>query len=159
MAKPVIIFLLIAGLVATTVLSAGCMGFFQGYTEKTQKYTSADYSIDNYKFFIDKYNAIRAIGSQILNAENEMASFEKMHPNPEHWNYKTTEMYENLRFVRTGYIQQYNKFVSEYNSRMRDLTTNQVWMKPQNYPSELQPYTPGSVITLENSHELSLPNL
>lgn len=156
MAKQVVAVLALV-LIATTMLSAGCLGFFTGYTEKAQEYTSADYAITQYKFFIDKYNAVRQMGSQILNADESIASFEKMYPNPQSWDWKTREMYEDRVFVRTGYVQQYNKFVADYNARMRDLTTSQKWMKPQNFPSELQPYIPGSVITLENSQALSLP--
>lgn len=157
MAKQVILILTI--LIAVMACSAGCMGFFSGYTEKAQEYTSADYAITQYKFFIDKYNAIRQMGSQILNMDQEIASFEKMHPNSKEWDWKTTDAYENKLFVRRGYIQQYDKFVSDYNSRMRDLTTNQKWMKPQNFPDSLPYYLPDSVITLESSKELSLPNL
>lgn len=141
------------------VLSAGCLGFFSGYVKKGQEYTSADYSVNQYKFFIDKYNAIRQMGSMILNEESKMASFKEMYPKPESWDWKTREMYEEHEFRQNGYVQQYNKFVADYNSRMRDLTTSQMWMKPQNYPPELQPYVPGSVITLENSEALELPNL
>lgn len=156
MAKQIIVIL--SALIAILLISSGCLGFFSGYTEKAQEYTSADYSITQYKFFIDKYNAVRQMGSQILNADREISSFKEMHPNPEKWDWKTSELYENHVFVRNGYIQQYNKFVSDYNSRMRDLTTNQGWMKPQDFPAELQPYTPGSVIALENSKELLIPN-
>ncbi|HNP79686.1 MAG TPA: hypothetical protein PKI00_02460 [Candidatus Pacearchaeota archaeon] len=159
MAKQVIIALLMVTLIAAAMLSSGCLGFFSGYGKKAQEYTSADYSISQYKFFIDKYNAVRQMGSQILNADREISNFEKMYPNPSTWDWKTKEMYEDHLFVRNGYIQQYNKFVSDYNSRMRDLTTNQMWMKPQNFPSELQYYTPDSVITLQNSEELIIPNL
>lgn len=157
MVKQVIIVLAILTMVL--VSSAGCLGYFSGYSEKAQEYTSADYSIAQYKFFIDKYNAIRQMGSQILNVDQEIVSFEKMHPNPEKWDWKTTELYENKIFVRRSYIQQYDKFVSDYNSRMRDLTTNQKWMRPQNFPESLPYYLPDSVITLESSKELSLPNL
>lgn len=157
MAKQIIAVLTV--LTAIAILSSGCLGFFSGYTEKAQEYTSADYSISQYKFFIEKYNAVRQMGSQILNADREIFSYKEMYPKPENWDWKTKEGYEDIVFARNGYIQQYNKFVSDYNSRMRDLTTNQAWMKPQNFPSELQFYTPGSIITLENSKELSIPNL
>jgi len=157
MAKQVIV--AIAALTVFVILSSGCLGFFSGYTEKAQEYTSADYSITQYKFFINKYNAIRQMGSNILNANDDISSFEKLYGDPASWDWKTREMYEDRVFVRKGYEQQYNKFVSDYNARMRDLTTSQMWMKPQNFPSELQFYAPGSVITLENSKELSIPNL
>ena len=157
MAKQVVILLI--ALIVLAVSSAGCLGFFSGYTEKAQEYTSADYTINQYKFFIDKYNTIRQMGSQILNANQEIAVFEKMHPNPEKWDWKTTDAYENKIFIRRGYIQQYDKFVSDYNSRMRDLTTNQKWMRPQNFPESLPYYLPDSVITLGGSKELLLPNL
>jgi len=159
MAKQITITLLIIFLAGLAILSSGCLGFFSGYTEKAQEYTSAEYSVNQYKFFINKYNAVRQMGSQILNVDKEISTFKEMYPDPETWDWKTKDMYENHLFVRNGYIQQYNKFVSDYNSRMRDLTTSQSWMKPQNFPSELPFYTPGSVITIENSKELSLPNL
>ncbi|MDD3408893.1 MAG: hypothetical protein PHX85_04600 [Methanobacteriaceae archaeon] len=151
--------IVIAIIIGIFVCSSGCLGFFSGYVEEAQEMTSADYSISQYKFFIDKYNAVRQIGSQILNADDEINSFKEMYPDPARWDWKTKEMYQDLTFVRSGYIQQYNKFVSDYNSRMRDLTTNQKWMKPQNYPAELQFYTPDSLITLENNRELLIPSL
>jgi hypothetical protein len=157
MAKQVIALSALALILAVTMLSSGCL--FSGYYGKSVEYTSADYSIAQYKFFIEKHNAVRQMGSQILNANEDLLAFEKLYGNPQAWDWRTKEMHEDKIFVRNGYIQQYNKFVSDYNSRMRDLTTNQMWMKPQNFPSELQPYTPGSVITLQNSQELIIPKL
>ena len=131
-------------------LSCGCLGFFEGYTEKAQHYTSADYSISQYKFFIDKYNAIRSIGAMIQVQDSNLEDFKQMHPKSETWTKTVSDNYEDLRFNKNGYIAQYNTFVSEYNSRMRDLTSNQVWMKPDNFPSQLQPYSPNNVITMTN---------
>ncbi|MFA5087194.1 MAG: hypothetical protein WC470_02755 [Candidatus Paceibacterota bacterium] len=159
MAKQITLILIVIALIGVTTLSCGCMGFFSGYPEAGQKITSADYSVAQYKFFIEKHNSVRQMGSQILNADESVAAFEKMYPSPSTWDWKTKEMYDDRIFIRNGYIQQYNKFVSDYNSRMRDLTTNQMWMKPQNFPSELQPYVPGSIITLQNSQELITPKL
>ena len=130
-------------------MSCGCLGFFEGYTEKAQQYTSADYSISQYKFFIDKYNAIRSVGAMIQVQDLELTDFKQMHPNSATWTRTVSDNYEELRFNKNGYVSQYNLFVSEYNSRMRDLTSNQMWMKPDNFPAQLQQYSPNSLITME----------
>lgn len=137
--------------------SAGCFGFFEGYTEKAQEMTSADYAIAQYKFFINKYNSIRQIGTQIENAQLTIDDYLAMHPSPEFWTRTENDNYQQLTFVRDGYIQQYNKFIADYNARMRDITTNQVWMKPQDYPPELAMYLRQSAITNENSLPLAMP--
>ena len=137
-------------LVMVLVSTCGCLGFFEGYTKKAQEYTSADYSITQYKFFIDKYNAIRGVGAMIRNQDADLEDFKHMHPNSALWSRTDSNNYEELRFNRNGYLSQYNLFVQEYNSRMRDLTTNQMWMKPQNFPESLQMYSPSSLITMDN---------
>ena len=138
--------------------SAGCFGFFEGYTEKAQEMTSADYVIGQYKFFIDKYNAIRQLGTQVENAQLTIDDYLVMHPSPQFWTRTENDNHQQLTFVRDGYIQQYNKFIADYNARMRDIATNQVWMKPQDYPSELSMYLRQSGITNENSLPLVMPS-
>lgn len=138
--------------------SAGCFGFFEGYTEAAQEMTSAEYAIGQYKFFIDKYNAIRQLGTQIANAQLTADDYMAMHPNPQFWTRTENDNYQQLTFVRDGYIQQYNKFVADYNARMRDITTNQIWMKPRDYPSELNMYMRQSSITNENTLPLTMPS-
>ena len=137
-----------------SVSMCGCLGFFEGYTEKAQEFTSADYAIDHYKFFIDKYNVIRSIGAQIKVADAELEDFKQMHPDSGSWTRTISNNYEDLRFIKNGYVAQYNSFVAEYNSRMRDLTTNQVWMKPDNFPQRLEQYSPGKYVS-ENDPELT----
>jgi hypothetical protein len=140
----------IVGVLIIGVSSCGCLGFFTGYTEKAQEFTSADYSISQYKFFIDKYNAIRSMGAMIQNIEADLEDFKELHPASASWSRTESNNYEDLRFTRTGYIAQYNGFVQEYNARMRDLTTNQMWMKPQNFPDRLEMFSPENIITTEN---------
>lgn len=150
--------IVIVAIIAAVVSSAGCFGFFEGYGEKAQEMTSADYAIGQYKFFIDKYNAIRQMGTQIENAELDIDDYKDLHPNPEFWTRTENDNHEELRFVRTGYIQQYNKFIADYNARMRDITTNQFWMKPQNYPESLKMYSRASTINEQNSLPLLMPS-
>jgi hypothetical protein len=137
-------------IIIVAIMSCGCLGFFEGYTEKAQQYTSADYTITQYKFFIDKYNAIRSVGAMIQVQDLELTDFKQMYPNSATWTRTVSDNYEELRFNKNGYVSQYNLFVSEYNSRMRDLTSNQMWMKPDNFPVQLQQYSPNSLITMDN---------
>jgi len=148
--------ILLLALGVCIVSTCGCLGFFSGYTEKAQEYTSADYSIEQYKFFIDKYNAIRQMGAMIKNQNSQMEEFTAMYNDPKTWSRTQQENFEELRFTRNGYIQQYNKLAADYNARMRDLTTNQMWMKPQNYPSSIDLYSDGKFITT-NDEPLELP--
>lgn len=138
---------------------AGCLGFGEGYVKKGQEITSADYVISQYKFFIDKYNAIRQMGSQIVNAQRNIEDYRIQYGNPEFYTKTQADNYEELRFVKNSYIQQYNKFVTDYNSRMRDITTNQFWMKPQNFPEYVELYIEGkSLVTQETNETLVMPN-
>ena len=134
-------------LIAVLVAGSGCLGFFEGYIGSAQKMSSADYAISQYKFFIDKYNTIRQMGSQIFNAQSSIDEFKSMHPSPEFWSRTENDNFQQLSFTRDGYIQQYNKFVADYNSRMRDVTTNQAWMKPTDYPPYLDSYLKDSAVT------------
>ena len=144
-------------LILVTVIS-GCFGFGEGYVKKTQEMTSADYVISQYKFFIEKYNAIRQVGSMIITAQRNMEEFKKDHGNPSVWTMSENQAYEDMRFMENGYISQYNKFVADYNSRMRDITTNQFWMKPQNFPESLELYIKGKPVVSEENNSLIMPN-
>lgn len=142
-----------------SILLSGCLGFGEGYVKQAQTMTSADYAISQYKFFIEKYNAVRQTGSMIITNQRNMESYKKDHGNPQFWTMTENDNYEELRFSTNGYIQQYNRFVSEYNSRMRDITTNQLWMKPQNYPESIDLYIEGkSLVTEEDNQTLFMPN-
>ncbi|MCK5122848.1 MAG: hypothetical protein KAQ87_01730 [Candidatus Pacebacteria bacterium] len=148
-------------LIFTLVLSSvsGCLGFFEGYGEKAQEMTSADYVIAQYKFFIDKYNAIRQQGSMIANADVELEEFKLMHPDSQFWTRSENDIYADLRSNKRSYVMIYNRFVADYNSRMRDLTTNQPWMKPQGFPEELSSYIEGQpMVTEKNNQTLVMPS-
>lgn len=137
---------------------SGCMGFGEGYVKKAQEMTSADYVIGQYKFFIEKYNAVRQQGSNIVNAQRNMEAYEKQYGNPEFYTTTQANNYEDLRFSKTSFEQQYNLFVTQYNNRMRDITTNQIWMKPKGFPDYLELYVEGKPVISENESELVLPS-
>lgn len=151
--------LLIIGLIIVSTLSLGCFGFGEGYVKQAQKMTSADYVIYQYKFFIEKYNSVRQLGSMIVNVQRDMTSFKTDHGSPKFWTRSENDAFEDLRFAKNSYVQQYNGFVTEYNSRMRDITTNQVWMKPQGFPESLELYIEGKhVINKDDNQSLTMPN-
>lgn len=83
----------------------------------------------------------------IKSSDSELEDFKLMHPGSETWTRTISNNYEDLRFNRNGYVAQYNSLVGEYNSRMRDLTTNQRWMKPDNFPEKLDLYVTGKSLT------------
>jgi len=156
--KKIAIFVVI-GLILLSSISLGCLGFGEGYIKQAQKMTSAEYVITQYKFFIEKYNAVRQVGSMIVSVQRNMEEFKKDHGNPQFWTMTETESYEDLRFAKNGYISQYNLFATDYNNRMRDITTNQIWMKPQNFPENIPLYVEGRVIvTEENNQTIVMPN-
>lgn len=145
-------------LIFLTFLS-GCLGFGKGWVKQAQDMTSADYAIGQYKFFIEKYNAVRQMGSMIVTNQRNMETYKQEHGNPQFWTMTENDNYEELRFAKNGYIQQYNKFVTDYNNRMRDITTDQIWMKPQNFPDYLELYVEGKpIVTQENNQSLVMPN-
>lgn len=145
-------------LIFLTFLS-GCLGFGKGWVKQAQDMTSADYVIGQYKFFIEKYNAVRQMGSMIITNQRNMEAYKQEHGNPQFWTMTENDNYEELRFAKNGYIQQYNKFVTDYNNRMRDVTTDQTWMKPRNFPDYLELYVEGKpIVTQENNQSLVMPN-
>lgn len=151
----------VVGVIILLILLAlsGCLGFGEGYVKQAQKMTSAEYVIAQYKFFIEKYNAVRQMGSMILTNQRNMEEFKKDHGNPKFWTMAENEAYEELRFAENGYISQYNLFVTDYNNRMRDITTNQIWMKPKYFPESLDLYIKGRPqVTQENNETLVMPN-
>lgn len=150
----------VAGVILLILLAAsGCLGFGEGYVKKAQQMTSADYVIGQYKFFTEKYNAVRQMGSMITTNQRNMEEFKLDHGNPKFWTMTETESYEELRFVENGYISQYNKHVTEYNNRMRDITTNQIWMKPKHFPESLDLYIKDRPqITQEDNETLVMPS-
>lgn len=151
--------IIIGALIASFLLFSGCLGFGEGYVKQAQTMTSADYAIGQYKFFIEKYNAVRQTGSMIANNQRNMEAYKQDHGNPQFWTMTENENYEELRFAKNGYVQQYNKFVTDYNNRMRDITTNQIWMKPQNFPEYLDLYVEGrQIVTSEDNQSLFMPN-
>jgi hypothetical protein len=153
------IILIISVFLISLILLSGCLGFGEGYVKKAQEMTSADYVIGQYKFFIEKYNTVRQMGSMIVTGQRNMESYKKDHGNPQFWTMTENNNYEDLRFATNGYISQYNKFATDYNSRMRDITTNQKWMKPENFPDYIELYVEGrSVVTEENNQTLVQPN-
>ncbi len=152
--------IIVVGILLSLVLIfSGCLGFGEGYVKKGQEMTSADYVIGQYKFFIEKYNAVRQQGSMIVNSQRNIEDYRLQYGNPEFYTKSVADNYEELRFVKNSYIQQYNRFVTDYNNRMRDITTNQFWMKPQNFPESLDLYIEGKpIITTENNQTLIMPN-
>jgi hypothetical protein len=149
----------VIGVILLSSISLGCLGFGEGYVSQAQKMTSAEYVIGQYKFFIEKYNAIRQMGSMIVTSQRNMEEFKKDHGSSEFWTMTETESYEDLRFAENGYISQYNLFATDYNNRMRDITTNQFWMKPTNFPDNLPLYIKGkAIITKEDNQEILMPN-
>ena len=151
--------IIVGAVLLLLILFSGCLGFGTGFVEKAQEMTSADYVIGQYKFFIEKHNAVRQTGSMIVTSQRNMEEFKLDHGSAKFWTMTETESYEELRFVETGYISQYNKFVSEYNNRMRDITTNQIWMKPKHFPETLPLYVKGKpIVTEESDGELVMPN-
>ncbi len=149
----------VIGAILLSSISLGCLGFGEGYVSQAQKMTSAEYVIGQYKFFIKKYNAVRQMGSMIITQQRNMEEFKKDHGSAEFWTMTETESYEDLRFVKNGYISQYNLFATDYNNRMRDITTNQFWMKPQNFPDNIPLYIEGKpIVTQEENQEIVMPN-
>jgi hypothetical protein len=146
-------------LVLVVLLGSGCAGFGSGYAEKAQVMTSEQYSEAQYKAFINDYNSIRMAGANIMSAQSDREMYLEQHGNPEFYTSTQEDNYQELLFYENSYILQYNGFVTNYNNRMRDITTNQMWMKPQNYPDSIDLYVKGRLVVNSNDNpELVIPN-
>lgn len=139
------------GVVLITLISFtsfGCLGFFEGYGEKAQEYTSADYTISTYKAFLDKYNAVCNVGSS---AENQQLTIDRwiqlkggIEKAP-YWNRAENDQYSQMQFTKDGYVAQYNRLASEYNKKTEDKT--QDWLKIAGLPESISEYTDTTHLT------------
>lgn len=126
----------------------GCMGFFEGYTEKAQEYSSADYTIGTYKDFLVKYNAICNVGSTTENQQKTLDNYIEMKGGIErmpYWNRAENEYYQDAQTTKDGYVAQYNRLVSEYNKMTEDKT--QDWLKIAGLPEYIFEYTDENHLT------------
>lgn len=136
---------LIFGVVLITLISFtsfGCLGMFEGYGEKAQEYSSADYTISTYQAFLNKYNAICNVGSS---AENQQKTIDKWIDlkggieRAPYWNRAENDYYAEMQTTKDGYIAQYNRLSSEYNKMTEDKT--QDWLKIAGLPESVNEYT------------------
>lgn len=127
------------------ILSSGCLGFGEGYTEKAQEYTSADYTIGTYKEFIAKYNAICNVGSSIDQYNGDIERFMGMKGDPKYWTYSENNQYESMVKTKSGYVAQYNRLVSEYNTATMDKTKD--WLMIASLPEHVNSYSDDEHLT------------
>lgn len=117
--------------------SFGCLGMGEGYDEKAQEYTSADYTIAVYKEFITDYNAICGIGSSAEYAVTQLENFDETHSGE--LNYQEQKSRDHYQSVADGYIMQYNRLASQYNTNTMDKT--QDWLMIASLPEHINTYT------------------
>lgn len=126
----------------------GCLGFGEGYVDKAQEYSSADYTIGTYKAFLEKYNAVCNVGSSANNQQKSIDRWIELKGGTErapYWNRAENQQYSDMLSTKDGYVAQYNRLSSEYNKMTEDKT--QDWLKIAGLPESIHEYTDGNHIT------------
>jgi hypothetical protein len=136
--------LIIIPLLLFGLLSAGCLGYGEGYTDKAKEYTSADYTIQTYKDFIAKYNSICNVGSSIDEYQLQINDFDSR-TKGQALSYSESSERSRLVSVKSGYVSQYNRLASEYNTMTMDKT--QDWLKIASLPENVDTYTDSNHLT------------
>lgn len=131
------------------MLESGCLGYGEGYTDKAKEYTSADYTIENYKEFIAKYNAICNVGSSIDEYQNQIDESDNR-TNGQPLSYSESTERSDLVAYKSGYVAQYNRLASEYNTMTMDKTKD--WLKIATLPEHVNTYSKPDHLT--NSNEI-----
>lgn len=131
-----------------TFSSFGCLGFGNGYVDKAQEYSSADYTISTYKDFLEKYNAVCNVGSSAESAQSKIDNYIDMKGDPKFWTFSENQQYEQLLSVKMGYEAQYNRLTSEYNKMAMDKT--QDWLMIATLPERIDMYTDKNHLTNNN---------
>jgi hypothetical protein len=126
------------------LLSAGCLGYGEGYTDKAKEYTSADYTISTYQKFIDKYNSICNVGSSIDEYQLQIQDFDNR-TRDQALSYSESNERSQLVSIKSGYVAQYNRLASEYNTMTMDKTKD--WLKIASLPERVDSYSDGKHLT------------
>ena len=129
------------------LLTSGCLGYGEGYNDKAKEYTSADYTITTYKEFIGKYNAICNVGSSIDEAQAEIENFDAR-TQGQALSYSESNERSRLVSVKTGYVSQYNRLSSEYNTMTMDKTKD--WLMIASLPEHVDSYSSNEHLTNDN---------
>jgi hypothetical protein len=125
----------------------GCLGYGEGYNDKAKEYTSADYTIQTYKDFIAKYNSICNVGSSIDEYQAQINDFDSR-TRGQALSYSESSERSRLISVKSGYVSQYNRLSSEYNTMAMDKT--QDWLKIASLPERVDSYSDGDHLTNNN---------
>ncbi len=108
-------------------------------SEKTREIATADYVLENYRWFKNQSAAIEQTEAQIASMKGEIADyvddFESV--SKAEWPFDAREELGRKETVLRGYISQYNMLVKDYNARSSDMTRN--WTKGDT-PQELEPF-------------------
>jgi hypothetical protein len=118
--------------------SFGCLGYGEGYNDKAKEYTSADYTIQTYKDYIAKYNAICNVGSSAEIYTKQLADFDTRTVGMA-LSFSESSQRGQIESAKGGYIAQYNRLASEYNTMTMDKT--QDWLKIASLPEHVMSYT------------------
>lgn len=88
-----------------------------GYFELGVRTVSAPNFERNYGWFKDQETAMSAIRNNICDAKTNIEDFTALYGDANQWTKTTKEQYNDLVYIKSGYVQKYNSLVAEYNSR------------------------------------------
>lgn len=133
----IIIVGLVTGILFVSVISAifgPMIGIFAGYFGLIQKTVSADNFEKNYEYFKQQEMALSQMRNQICYEQKEIDRFEKSYGSTINWTRSTKNNYEDLQFVKRGYVSKYNSLAAEYNAKRSSFI--QAFGRDSNLPRE-----------------------
>lgn len=121
----------------STVLGVFNFGVETG-KEVIKKTVTADKIIYNYDNFYNIYEGLKGIKNNIEATDKEIKSIEDSYTgqSKDEWAKSDVERYSFIKDTRNGYVQNYNRNASDYNSNAQKLTSK--YFKDWNLPDRIE---------------------
>ena len=115
--KWITIAFLIIAVISVASWAGGYLGLF-GKTISAQNFEK------NYEWFKGQEMSISQINNQVCYQIEQANDFKKLYGEAENWTKTTKQSYDDLMFVKNGYVSKYNSLVAEYNARRSSFIKN-----------------------------------
>lgn len=107
---------IIFGIVGIMIIFS-LLSIIGGYWKLGTKTVSADNFEKNYEWFKVQETAITQLKTQVCQSQYQVVEYKKTFGDTSKWNSEVFRGYNDLLFVKNGYISKYNSLVAQYNAR------------------------------------------
>ena len=138
MKNSTLIGLIVAGAVVA-VPTCSVINHVMKRSEQTRDIGTADFVLENYRWFKNEEAAINQVNAQMGSTQDEITNYRKnfgVTPFAD-WPFDAREELARKEAVLRGYTSQYNKLVGEFNARKSDFTRG--WTKGET-PENIKPF-------------------